>query len=706
MGTTPLEAAKTMANLLANHLAFANNVPHLLESMRRLGMFNGQMDLPTQKNIAFPHFAPGDASTLLGLWKPVEKEGQFCHERIDTDYFNISRWSSMERIGPKSSKKRIVYLGESVARGFFFDPHFNPVAVMEAMLAEEPADTGYEIIDLACNGQFMQPMLKLAYDALALRPDMFILFAGNNWLEPASLWRETGFGMAEALRQGEGVGGINRIIETWLEERTRAFIRQLTSLAETHHLPITVVIPEFNLLDFATDNIAGTPYLLAGTINHSLWYKTRNKVPSLMQAAKYSEVEPLTKQLIELDGGTTSTAFSLLARCQLAQGKKHEARHSLERSRDAMLWCWPLLTPRCPAVVRDTIRKEIGQGSPWLSMVDLPDRFTTWLDGELPGRDIFFDYCHLTAKGTTMVAAAMVETILERLDGGSTDFDTLMARAPTPTPEMIGRAHLFAAMHNASWGQPRELVRHHAHQAAQTPHQVELATRMADIASRCLPGALCEPFPEILQTNDLFAIFRLADMGERRHDLLVDELTAAFQKSSPELADHVHQIRLRELGIARTGVDLLNPRQHISSWCQPETDWWEKTLYFSAYTQESRFLLVCPSRSDNLRLALTCRIPEDARSMLQIRINDTLLQEITVSASWSTHRLLLPAHLLVAGKNEITLVWPVVISLKNPTDALVNLMLSGGISPPTLFQPLGEVSTFRAEPIHAESLYG
>ncbi|MBF0272420.1 MAG: hypothetical protein HQL98_10190 [Magnetococcales bacterium] len=700
MSLTPPDLTKILANQIADRLAAVDDLPRLLESMRQLGMFSGQMDLSTHQAQPLPTPAIGEATTRIGIWEPVTEQGQTRYERIETDPFNASRWSAAEHIPPKSAKKRIVYLGESVARGFFFDPHFNPVQVMESLLATQPGDTGYEIIDLACNGQFMPGLLKLAHEAVALQPDLMILFAGNNWLEPNTLWRELAPTMARTLREGAGLAGINRVIQNWLQQRAAAYVQQLSTLARARQLPILVVIPEFNLADFASDTIIGTPKATRDGqgVDPARWQYLLEQTRTVIDQGEWDEGATLAQQLIEYDQGTTSVAYALLARCLQEQGHIPKAREALEQARDAMLWCWPLLTPRCPAVVRSTILQEIDRvGTPWLSGIDLPSRFATWLEGAIPGRRSFFDYCHLTAEGTAMVASALVVAIRERLEGAQTDWHALMTRAPAPNQGIIRRAHLFAAMHNASWGQSRELVRHHAEQASGQDGPVTLATFMADLACRRLPGALCDLFPEVLQADDLFATFRLADMGPRRHDLLAEELTRAFQKTDPQLPDRIQQRLLQAHALDASPIDLLDPYYHITTWCQPEGDWWKQSLHFKAYDRVSRFLLVIADPSRNIRLTITHRIPPASHpdGALAVQINQTRLPALPLHTAWTTTTLSIPAQLLVAGKNEITLHWPVIQPVSTPVSPMADRIDAGEL--PLFLQHWGEINTLLAE---------
>ncbi|MEO5346701.1 MAG: hypothetical protein H7834_10035 [Magnetococcus sp. YQC-9] len=697
MTTPPPDSAKPLANQLAERLIQVEDIPRLLDTMRQLGFFNGQLDLPTGTAQPLPDTTQPDGPQPIGIWEPVEQDGQTIYRRSEVDPFTASRWSAAETIPAKSAKKRIIYLGESVARGFFFDPHFNPVRAMEAMLAGEESACGHEIIDLACNGLFMPALLKLAHDALALQPDLLILFAGNNWLEPNALWRELTPRMANALRTGTGVAGINRAIETWLTERVEDLLNRLQTLAASQQVPVLVVIPEFNLVDFSSDSVAGLPLMRAPEA-HTLWQQVLDEAQTRLQQEDWNEAERFAVRLRELDDGATSQAWTLTARCQKARGDLETARTSLERARDAMLWCWPLLTPRRPQVVRETLMSRRDQLAPWVTLLDLPEALSAWRNGALPDREIFLDYCHLTVEGTAMVAAEMVRAIRRILDQAECDGVALAARAPRPAPAIVSRAHLFAAMHNASWGQSRELVRHHAQKAAACPEVAQLATLMADLACRRLPGALCDLFPEVLALDDLFAVFRLADMGERRHDLLIEEIKLAFTGCDPQLAERLKTRLSAAHGMGTEPVDLLDPYRHLTNWCQPGGEWWKSSTFFTSYTEESDFLLHLTENSRPLTLTLTARMAEGVASgaSIQIKLNgNDFATTAPVQARWTTHTITLPVAHLHPGKNLLTLIWPFPPSVATNWRQLADRLESG--TQPMLFQPWGEIQTLVVE---------
>jgi hypothetical protein len=87
------------------------------------------------------------------------------------------------------------------------------------------------------------------------------------------------------------------------------------------------------------------------------------------------------------------------------------------------------------------------------AIVDMPALFG--VDTEITGRRLFLDYCHPQIEGLRRVARATAEAIAPALQThlSATDY------AIDPADEAIG--HILAAIHNAHYGQPTDIVRHH-----------------------------------------------------------------------------------------------------------------------------------------------------------------------------------------------------------------------------------------------------
>src|SRR5690606_38939017 len=102
--------------------------------------------------------------------------------------------------------------------------------------------------------------------------------------------------------------------------------------------------------------------------------------------------------------------------------------------------------------IQETIR-SFGKRDSFLSVVDLPDIFEK-LSGKLPDKDFFLDYCHHTVKGIQVSMASAAKEILAFYDEDIPIESTLeQATSCVPTKKVEAMAYVFAAIHNAHYGQ-------------------------------------------------------------------------------------------------------------------------------------------------------------------------------------------------------------------------------------------------------------
>ncbi len=235
-----------------NHLlkSLADETARLLsdggESAVRLMERLGLLSLPERSSTSA---RPG----FIGVWQG----GPEGYRRAEALRDQWRLWADVQLIPPKGERKRLLLLGESVARGFLYDPDFNPAKALAACV---PAVLGQpiEIVDLAKTDLTGSQLTALISAAPALEPDVLVVFAGNNWLlaDPRDRLLE-----AAALREGGALG-----LKTRREQRLAAFIDTLRGqLRElSARLPIVLVVPEINLLDWRFDGKADAPWLPPG----------------------------------------------------------------------------------------------------------------------------------------------------------------------------------------------------------------------------------------------------------------------------------------------------------------------------------------------------------------------------------------------------------------------------------------------------------
>jgi hypothetical protein len=111
--------------------------------------------------------------TFVGIGEAVDDVHGRSFVRVETGerwYF----WANVQKIPPKGSRRRIVLVGESVARGLLYDPQFNPALALQAMMNAACGASEIEVIDLARTDLSQKPLLNLLSSALHLEPDALI----------------------------------------------------------------------------------------------------------------------------------------------------------------------------------------------------------------------------------------------------------------------------------------------------------------------------------------------------------------------------------------------------------------------------------------------------------------------------------------------------------------------------------------------------
>lgn len=433
--------------------------------------------------LAGPRAEPAllDTGLMIGIWAPeIRDDGTVEFVRSRAHAHEWRYWADVERI-PSRQGPRVVLLGESVARGYLFDPSVTPATVLSTRLGGT-----VEVVDLARTDLSMDGLRALLDGVPALEPDAVVLFAGNNWynlvFELDDLHR-----LAEALRR-EGYAGCRRVfIDQILTARCRSVLNALAECAGEFTFPVVVVVPEFNLLDWRGEPSVVAP-VLPGDANVR-WLEARRRAEAALQHEQLEDAARFALELVALDGGTSSVGPSLLA-----AARPEEARAWLERARDASVGILIAHSPRCPAAVQALLREESAEHG--FHVVDLPRLFEAELGGRLPGRELFLDYCHLTLRGMGIAMTAVAERLGPLLGAGVQDRATLNV-----PPEQEGTAHFLAAIHNAHYGQSEEILHHHCSRAATLSRSASDQMRWyIDCASRWPEPWLCESFARVCES--------------------------------------------------------------------------------------------------------------------------------------------------------------------------------------------------------------
>ncbi len=176
--------------------------------------------LTDQSQTSYSRFEIGDENTLsLGVWRRESPGMQmpFIRDpRKDDEWFY---WAKQERIEPKRARWRVVLLGESVARGYFYDPHFNPAGVLQTILESVLGPGKIDVVDLARSNLRIPELRACIGQSLALSPDLLVIFAGNNWHPHLS---ESDIPYVESLLRQQGVPGMKAYLDEKREQSARS----------------------------------------------------------------------------------------------------------------------------------------------------------------------------------------------------------------------------------------------------------------------------------------------------------------------------------------------------------------------------------------------------------------------------------------------------------------------------------------------------
>jgi hypothetical protein len=647
--------------------------------MARLGLLEEEEGAPP------PASRPG----WIGIWEPRSDGTSTWFERSRERFDRPDAWADIPRLDLKGAKKRVVLIGESVARGFFYDPQYTPAQVLQSLLAEVPG--GIEVIDLARSGLDATGLADLLTSSLALAPDAFVVFAGNNWgaappVFPPGLERQA----AATLLRERGVAGLAQLnvgkLLALVEGGAQVALGMLAQ-----RVPLFFVLPEFNLADWRVDLEGDAPWLPGD--GNERWLRLHAEARAALEEGRLVEAAARAGEMVELDGGLAATGLTLLAEAHLRAGRPAAARALLEQARDThFTWDSSMQVPRILSPVQDALRRAAGQGA--FSLVDLPRVFAEDLGGALPGRELFLDYCHLSSRGIRLAMAAVAEQLLPRLGGIPADRGDLLARAPEPAPEVEAEARLGAAIQNAHWGQGDKIVRHHCRCAAASPKVARLMREYAELQIRTAPAWACAAAERMLaqEARSLFRyVFWMYQWREEKlfDPVLLEAIAGSLEGSSP--ADGgLDSLRREERGLEPgRPVNLLTP-YYQTSWAERERVW-SDLAYFRSYAPVARFPFASRAASP-VEIRITCRRPpgeEPAEAL--VRLNGEALQGLPITDRWQTWRI---AATVPPGVSWIEIAWPLRLTTAESALEKAAREIERGL-PHCLLPVFGEIHTFR-----------
>ncbi len=635
----------------------------------------------------------------VGIWEATKTTGSHPRfVRTGESATQWALWADVPRIEAKGTRKRVVLLGESVARGMFYDPVMNVAKALELILNQSGVlDFGVEVVDLARINLTLTELYSLANEAVVLEPDAVVVFAGNNWgsNSPGPRTRLDNWHKAALVRH-QGIGALKSACEVELARQVSTIYADIVSMYREKKVPVMVVIPEYNLVDFR--DVDTGPPLLRSERNFQ-WHSFRGDAIQAFQAGRFEIAENLAKQIVDLDEGTSPVGLSLVADCLRKTGREMEARRFLERARDASIWDPTPRTPRTYTVVQETLRTEGKKNE--VAIVDLPKIFEACCSSRLPGRQWFIDYCHLSLTGIRVAAIEAARRLLPLL-GVSRNVEGRLEKVPLAIPPAIeSETHFAAAIHNAHWGQGEEIVSYHCQKAIDLCPQISAAMRRyIELSIVPAPIWMSRATEELAEWGSVGLVRYVLSKTTLQPKLLDEILVRSIAKAvDHEILDWAGELRISARSRSRP-IDLLTPYHALDSVIQREayslvhatTVNWPN--FYRAYERVSRFTIV-ETGPANLHLRLTCRVPAIGREpvSLSVRVNRDFCVAIKATSDWKNYEFVIPANLTRRGVNEISIEWPGVPQVCDNSLNKVADDLEAGKQPEYYFV-FGEIHSF------------
>jgi hypothetical protein len=698
----PPESLKHFANRIAE-AAVSDKAAEMVRLLRVSGFLGGRPnDVAKTSSVSVADLDDALGGTpspsygdYVGVWKRKVVDGKVSFVRRMETMPEWNYWADVGRIEPKSEKTRVLLIGESVARGYLYDPVFNPATALRMIL--EPHFDGIEIIDLARTNLGFQ-IREVAINALQMEPDVAIIFAGNNWYLMDPLPSEIAE-IDDAISK-HGIVGVKPTVEAQIARTSTSVVNDICVAYESKGVPLVWIIPEFNLRDWH-DPITNAPYLPDGL--NKEWLGLMAEAQRALRDSDFKTAALMADKMIEIDKGLCVAGFYILAECSRRANDVEGERKYLTLARDTTSWDISATTvPRAYSVMQEAVRSETAKHN--IQVIDLPVLFKEYLNGGIPDRTLFLDYCHLTTKGIQVSMGAAASCVLRALKRADIPWHALVGDQVAPSPETEAEALFLAAITNAHCSQPRELVQyfcrralnHSKHIGRLMLNYIELQTQSA------IPMRMSGAEEEMWKVGSPLVRNLLRLNVKRLDQLLFNAMLDALEEVGIKDRDRIRQLCLEEHSVTRGDTDLLDYYYCAAADQPQEMVWLNRTdkryrpaaEYYRAYWPESRFIFVGEGGCA-VHLSLTCRLPEpDSRdSSIKLRLNGKPQLEIVISSKWGTWEIDLPGDAVREGLNEIAISWPMpeFETSKSLEQARLKLIASEF---PGFFPVFGEIHSF------------
>lgn len=604
--------------------------------------------------------ADGD---YVGIWKKQNINGKEIYARDKKLGERFRFWADVQVIPEKTDKYRIAFLGESVARGYFYSPYFTPAKYLEETLSKNSDKKEYEVIDLARISIHIKELENLCEESMKLEPDALVIFAGNNW--KYSLYPYTDEEVKKIIELEEAddrFEAIKKLLEDKYNEFIGSFLDRVNKITSKYNVPVVYVIPEFNLRDWKST--ADDYILLWPNGTTSKWFDLKDKLEAAKKAENFDEIKNYAEEIIKLNPANPY-GYEVLAETYKKQGLIDEAYKYYREVRDSSIYR-RIYQP----VTISTIENIINENSEKYNykVVDLPKVFKGYLKDDIPGYNLFVDYCHMNEVGIQVSMKHLASEILKISENKEVEPEKIIGSQNLPDKKILSYVHFLAAIHCAHMcEQPYEILYYHCKKALEYRKEIsECMKQYIDMVNTDNPWVFtksAEYFFYLELTKQYPILYQPDDCAVMDIDL-VNAMVDALKGEGILIEDEVRETRKKYFAPTDKKVDLMSTyyRELSYYYSQKASSYFSfsKRAFISSIDRKSRFYLIADNKN-NIKLELTFRTPfkEEDNQYLEVLVNNEKVGTILAADKWKDLNMEVPKEILKEdGVNEVNIIWP------------------------------------------------
>lgn len=599
----------------------------------------------------------------------------------------FNSWSKKTDPIPEKSpkKRRVIFFGESVARGWFYEPFYSPASVLEDILHLH-FSSDIEVVDLAVTSITPDELLKLFEEALLLSGDTYVVFAGNNWklaVTSSLTGTEANEIYNEIISGDPSFEVINNHLSNAFTRIVELFFIQLKKIISGKNIDVLFIIPEFNLLDFQSSETEKEMFM--PNVKTKKWLEIKEQGEKVLKKNDWNALSKYAEELIDLNP-FHPLGYELLAKCNLAVGEVKLAKSLLQSACDTLIYRTTNTSPRLYGNLKKVIISNCDKHKIYTLRLD--EIFDRHLGGKIPDRTLFMDYCHLTLKGIEISMIECAKMLVKIWTGSEETAKDINNYEIKYDREVVSIAHFLAALHNNLCTQNFEIIDYHCRKSFE--NNKNIIHKMHSYMRMAISNTPWKVNKESLS----FVDNKLIEMGMFHHELYA-RVESHMSKSIRDILDENNLTNdfaeklLEEYLACENMTHLLQPKYATDSFqCISELVLNGKSFY-SEIKLESKFNFIASSKHP-INIEITYRVPKGSSDeFISLSVNNNLLVKLPAHSKWNKYTFTIPIHNLQAGINSLSIMWPLPSSNPKKNDSLNSISdLMSAISP-----VLGEIYT-------------